>query len=147
MDNKIKMDIPNLTHSMDFAMQKAIQNGLINDETWDQGLIEIYEALANDFAYAEPHRLMAFLDNHDMDRAFSQYKENSELLSMALTTLLILPRVPQIYYGTEILMENTTNPMTTDEFEAISLEAGVAMSSMRFQVKDLPKHKSTFEIN
>ena len=100
----------NLTHSMDFAMQKAIQNGLINDETWDNGLIEIYEALANDFAYAEPHRLMAFLDNHDMDRAFTQYKENPELLSMALTTLLILPRVPQIYYGTEILMENTNNP-------------------------------------
>ena len=100
----------NLTHSMDFAMQKAIQNGLINDETWDKGLIEIYEALANDFAYAEPHRLMAFLDNHDMDRAFTQYKENPELLSMALTTLLILPRVPQIYYGTEILMENTNNP-------------------------------------
>ena len=100
----------NLTHSMDFAMQKAIQNGLINDETWDKGLIEIYEALANDFAYAEPHRLMAFLDNHDMDRAFTQYKENPELLSMALTTLLILPRVPQIYYGTEILMENTNKP-------------------------------------
>ena len=60
---------------MDFAMQKAIQNGLINDETWDKGLIEIYEALANDFAYAEPHRLMAFLDNHDMDRAFHNTKK------------------------------------------------------------------------
>ena len=114
----------NLTHSMDFAMQKAIQNGLINDETWDQGLIEIYEALANDFAYAEPHRLMAFLDNHDMDRAFTQYKENPKLLEMALATLLVLPRVPQIYYGTEILMENTATPTTTDAFVQISQEDG-----------------------
>ena len=30
----------NLTHSMDFAMQKAIQNGLINDETWDKGSLK-----------------------------------------------------------------------------------------------------------
>ena len=99
-----------LTHSMDFALQKALQNGLTNKESWDKGLIEIYEALANDFAYASPERLMAFLDNHDMDRAFTQYKENPTLLKMALATLLTLPRVPQLYYGTEILMENTAKP-------------------------------------
>lgn len=99
-----------LTHSMDFALQKAIQNGLTNEESWDKGLIEIYEALANDFAYASPRRLMAFLDNHDMDRAFTQYDENPILLKMALATLLTLPRVPQIYYGTEILIENTAQP-------------------------------------
>ena len=29
---------------------------------------------------------------------------------MALATLLTLPRVPQLYYGTEILMENTEKP-------------------------------------
>lgn len=99
-----------LTHSMDFALQKALQNGLTNEESWDKGLIEIYEALANDFAYTDPKRLLAFLDNHDMDRAFTQYKENPTLLKMALATLLILPRVPQLYYGTEILMENTAKP-------------------------------------
>lgn len=100
----------NLTHSMDFALQKAIQNGLTSEESWDKGLIEIYEALANDFAYTDPKRLMAFLDNHDMDRAFTQYKENPTLLKMALATLLVLPRLPQIYYGTEILMDNTAKP-------------------------------------
>ncbi len=99
-----------LTHSMDFALQKAIQNGLTNKESWDKGLIEIYEALANDFAYAAPKRLMAFLDNHDMDRAFTQYGEDPSLLKMALATLLTLPRVPQLYYGTEILMDNTAKP-------------------------------------
>ena len=100
----------NLTHSMDFALQKAIQDGLTNEESWGTGLIEIYEAIANDFAYADPNRLLAFLDNHDMDRAFTQYKEQPKLLEMALATLLVLPRVPQIYYGTEILMENTATP-------------------------------------
>ena len=43
-----------LTHSMDFALQKALQNGLTNEESWDKGLIEIYEALYNDFAYTDP---------------------------------------------------------------------------------------------
>ena len=99
-----------LTHSMDFALQKALQNGLTNQESWDKGLIEIYEALANDFAYTSPQRLMAFLDNHDMDRAFTQYNEDPTLVKMALATLLTLPRVPQLYYGTEILMENTAKP-------------------------------------
>ena len=61
---------------MDFALQKALQGGLTHQESWGTGLIEIYEALANDFAYTDPNRLLAFLDNHDMDRAFTQYKEN-----------------------------------------------------------------------
>ena len=100
----------NLTHSMDFALQKALQDGLTHEESWGTGLIEIYEALANDFAYTDPNRLLAFLDNHDMDRVFTQYKEKSVLLEMALATLLSLPRVPQLYYGTEILMENTEKP-------------------------------------
>ena len=100
----------NLTHSMDFALQKALQDGLTHEESWGTGLIEIYEALANDFAYTDPNRLLAFLDNHDMDRAFTQYKEKTALLEMALATLLTLPRVPQLYYGTEILMENTEKP-------------------------------------
>ena len=102
--------VSNLSHSMDFALQKALQDGLTNEESWSTGLIEIYEALANDFAYSEPNRLLAFLDNHDMDRAFTQYGEQTVLLEMALATLLTLPRVPQLYYGTEILMENSEKP-------------------------------------
>jgi glycosidase len=29
---------------------------------------------------------------------------------MALATYLVLPRIPQVYYGTEILMQNTAKP-------------------------------------
>ena len=100
----------NLSHSMDFALQKALSDGLNHEETWGTGLIELYEALANDFAYTDPNRLLAFLDNHDMDRAFTQLSEKGNLIEMALAMLVILPRVPQIYYGTEILMENSDKP-------------------------------------
>ena len=84
--------------------------------------------------YTDPKRLLAFLDNHDMDRAFTQYKENPTLLKMALATLLILPRVPQLYYGTEILMETPLNHMITGLYEQISLGAGQEIKSMLLRI-------------
>ena len=99
-----------LTHTMDFPIQEALRKGIIHEEAWDTGLIEIYEAIANDFGYAAPENIVAFLDNHDMDRAYTQYKEQAVQLKMALGVLLLLPRVPQIYYGTEVLIENSAQP-------------------------------------
>ena len=99
-----------LTHTMDFPIQEALRKGIMHEEAWDTGLIEIYEAIANDFGYAAPEKIVAFLDNHDMDRAFTQYNEQAVNLKMALGVLLLLPRVPQVYYGTEVLIENTAQP-------------------------------------
>jgi glycosidase len=53
---------------------------------------------------------MIFPDNHDMDRIFTQLKENVVNTKMALGYLLALPRIPQLYYGTEILMQNSAKP-------------------------------------
>ena len=99
----------NLRSTMDFPMQKAIVNGINEEESWDTGLVKLYEGLANDFAYAKPMDIMAFLDNHDKDRVFTEFKKDIPLTKMALSYLLMLPRIPQIYYGTEILMENSKN--------------------------------------
>ncbi len=100
----------NLTSTMDFPMQKNIIDALKEDEQWDKGLVKIYEGLANDFAYAMPKDLMIFPDNHDMDRIFTQFKEDITNTKMVLSYLLTLPRIPQIYYGTEILMQNSAKP-------------------------------------
>ena len=100
----------NLKSPMDFAMQEKIVNGLIDDETWGSGLVEIYRALANDFAYMKPKDIMVFLDNHDMSRVFTQLKGDIINTKMALSYLLVLPRIPQIYYGTEILMNDFDKP-------------------------------------
>lgn len=99
-----------LKSSMDFPMQKTIVEALKEDETWGTGLVKIYEGLANDFYYPRPHDMMLFLDNHDMDRIFTQMNENVNKTKMALALILSLPRIPQIYYGTEIMMENTEKP-------------------------------------
>ena len=100
----------NLKSTMDFPMQKTVVDGLLEAETWGTGLVKIYEGLANDFQYATPKDIMIFPDNHDMSRIYTQLKENATTTKMALSTYLMLPRIPQMYYGTEILMDDTANP-------------------------------------
>ncbi len=99
-----------LRSSMDFPTQRAIVEALKEEEKWNKGLIKIYESLANDFHYPSPKDVMAFPDNHDMDRIHTQLGEDASLTKMALAYLLVLPRIPQIYYGTEILMQNSDKP-------------------------------------
>lgn len=100
----------NLTSTMDFPMQENIINALNEEETWSDGFVKMYEGLAMDFAYTNPAGILIFPDNHDMDRVFTQLKENITLTKMALSYIFIMPRVVQMYYGTEILMENSAKP-------------------------------------
>jgi len=100
----------NLKSTMDFPMQKNMIEALKEEENWNTGLIKIYEGLANDFYYPSPKDIMIFPDNHDMDRVHTQLNEDAVLTKMAMAYLMTLPRIPQVYYGTEILMENTAKP-------------------------------------
>jgi len=100
----------NLKSTMDFAMQKAIQEGILEEEAWNTGLIKIYENLANDFYYSNPESLLIFNDNHDMSRIHTQMKKDITKTKMAIGLMLVLPRIPQLLYGTEILMEDSSNP-------------------------------------
>jgi len=100
----------NLKSPMDFPMQSFIVKALNEEEAWDTGLVKIYQGLANDFHYATPKDLMIFPDNHDMSRIFTQLHGDIANTKMALSYLLTLPRIPQLYYGTEILMNDFDNP-------------------------------------
>ena len=100
----------NLRSSMDFPMQRQIVQALNEEESWDKGLVKLYEGLANDFHYPNPSDLLIFPDNHDMDRIHTQMGEDMVLTQMALACVLTLPRIPQVYYGTEILMQNSAKP-------------------------------------
>jgi len=96
-------ELPSL---MDFPLQNAASSGLRNKETWDNGMIQLYEAVANDFLYADPHNLVIFPDNHDMSRFFVQVGEDPALLKLGLAFFLTTRGIPQVYYGTEILMRH-----------------------------------------
>ena len=102
--------VSNLSSTMDFAMLDNIKKGVAEEEAWGNGLIKIYDGLANDFHYPNPKAIMAMMDNHDMSRIYTELKGDIVKTKMALSTLLMLPRIPQIYYGTEILMQDFENP-------------------------------------
>lgn len=105
-----------LDSPMDFALFSAF--GYAKHEETDapwSGLNRIYNTLCYDYLYKNPAQVMAFLDNHDVSRFLEDYYPDTEkadamlkALKMSLAILLTLPRIPQIYYGTEILMSGTT---------------------------------------
>ena len=92
---------------MDFAFYDRMRQAR-NEETdgWWQGLNRIYHVLAYDYLYKNPDRVLAFLDNHDTDRFLGDGR-NVKMLQQALVLLLTVRRTPQLYYGTEILMNGT----------------------------------------
>lgn len=92
---------------MDFALYDRL-NQAKNEETddWWKGLNRIYNVLCYDYVYANPRSVMAFIDNHDTDRFLGNSKD-STALKQALALLFTINRIPQLYYGTEILMNGT----------------------------------------
>nr|WP_321221867.1 glycoside hydrolase family 13 protein [uncultured Psychroserpens sp.] len=100
----------NLKSTMDFAMQANVVNALNETESWDKGLVKIYEGLANDFHYANPKSIMVFEGNHDMSRIFTQLNGDVTNTKMAIATYAVMPRILQMYYGTEILMQDFDKP-------------------------------------
>ncbi len=91
---------------MDFPLQGALRRGLTEKEGWSEGLMRMYEMLANDFLYADPKNFVIFPDNHDISRFFSQVNEDYDLFRMGMAYTYTMRGIPQIYYGTEILMNN-----------------------------------------
>ncbi len=79
-----------------FSMHRAFKE--------DGEMKEVYDCLSKDFLYYEPEGNMIFYDNHDMDRFYYTIGEDLDRFKMASTLLLTTRGVPQIYYGTEILM-------------------------------------------
>ena len=92
---------------LDFPLQHALKNALTEQETWNTGMIKLYEMLSNDFLYADPFKHVIFPDNHDMSRIFTQLNEDIGLFKLAMTFFATMRGTPQFYYGTEILMSNT----------------------------------------
>lgn len=92
---------------MDFAFFDRLSMAK-NEETddWWKGLNRIYNVLCYDYLYANPSAVMAFVENHDTDRFLANGKD-STALKQAYALLLTMNRTPQLYYGTEILMNGT----------------------------------------
>ena len=92
---------------MDFPLQEALVNGLLGNEDWNSGIVDIFRVISNDFQYGDPYNLVVFAGNHDMKRIYSQLNEQMDLYKMAMTIIITVRGIPQIYYGTEIAMSST----------------------------------------
>lgn len=88
---------------MDFAFQRRLSETPIKNKAR-----EIYSHFALDFVYKNSQNLLAFIDNHDVVRWLVKHP-SVEGLKQAIGLLLTIPRIPQIYYGTEILMSGDGN--------------------------------------
>lgn len=92
---------------MDFPLQ-GLMNQAFDEETgeWGGGLYRLYDYLSQDLVYANPMGLLTFLDNHDTSRfaADEDKANNLTRYKQALAFMLTTRGIPQIYYGTEILM-------------------------------------------
>jgi glycosidase len=92
---------------MDFPLQNALSMALNEQEGWSSGMIRLYETLANDFLYPDPYNLVVFADNHDMERFYMQVGMDVNLFKLGMAFILTTRGIPQIFYGTEILMTHT----------------------------------------
>ena len=89
----------------DFPLYNAMAGAFTEKEGWSEGMARLYYVLAQDFLYANPDHLLTFLDNHDLTRYFNSIKNDLPTMKMAVTFLLTTRGIPQIYYGTELLMD------------------------------------------
>ena len=106
-DSPLQKENSNLKTVMDFAFFDRV-NQAKNEETdaWWNGFNRIYNSLCYDYLYKDPSHVMAFIENHDTDR-FLGDTQDTLALKQALALLLTVNRIPQLYYGTEVLMNGT----------------------------------------
>lgn len=108
--SKINPKETNLPTVMDFWM---ILNGrktfAEQTDPW-HGLNALYDHLSEDFLYPDPQHILTFLDNHDTDRFLAETPKDIKDLGswkQAVAWLLTSRGIPQLYYGTELLMSGS----------------------------------------
>ncbi|MDD3077782.1 MAG: glycoside hydrolase family 13 protein [Paludibacter sp.] len=90
---------------MDFCLCDAFDNAFNEKNGWDNGIARFYNLFAQDFVYHNPNMIMNFLDNHDMNRYSTEVKRDTAKFKMGLALLTTVRGYPQIYYGTEIMLD------------------------------------------
>ncbi|MBW1617393.1 glycoside hydrolase family 13 protein [Empedobacter falsenii] len=99
----------NLPAVMDFSLYANMTKAFQEEESWDKGLVKIYESFTNDFLYPDINNLLVFFENHDTERWNEIYKGDIKPYQLATTLIGTVRGIPQIYYGTEIGMAGDKN--------------------------------------
>jgi glycosidase len=94
------MDFP-LLDNMVMATREQDATG------WLTGMLRVYNSIAQDFVYKNPFMTMIFAENHDVHRLTWQLGGDIDKVKRVYTMLATMRGIPQIYQGTELLMQNT----------------------------------------
>jgi glycosidase len=138
---------------MDFPLYYALLSALTEEESWDKGWVKLYEALGNDVIYPNPTNLVLFEGNHDTARLFSLLNEDRDLYRMAIIYLLTAPRIPQLYYGTEILKQSPKqrdDGLVRSDFpggwtgDAVNAFTGQGLSKAQLEAQQLVKKLANY---
>ncbi|MBR5332176.1 MAG: glycoside hydrolase family 13 protein [Muribaculaceae bacterium] len=97
----------NLPTVMDFVLSQIARKAFSEQTNPWTGLNAIYDHLSLDYLFPEPQKILTFLDNHDTDRFLLEQPNDLGWWKQAQTFLLTSRGIPQIYYGTELLMSGS----------------------------------------
>jgi glycosidase len=89
---------------MDFNLMNTYNQAFDIHSTKNNPWKEVYEVIAQDFIYEDLDNILVFLDNHDVSRFLKAEETDLDRYKQALAFLLTTRGIPQMYYGTEILM-------------------------------------------
>ncbi|MDD3101036.1 MAG: alpha-amylase family glycosyl hydrolase [Bacteroidales bacterium] len=118
---------PNGPTVMDFSLMGELSRSFTEDRDpqWGQGMVRLYNMISNDFVYKNPNELLVFGENHDVNRMYEMLGRNPEKLKMAYAFLATTRGIPQIYYGTEVLLAARDSKKLGHGEERVSMPARV----------------------
>lgn len=90
---------------MDFPLRDAICAAFNENVGWDTGMQRLYDVLADDYHYANTENLLVFAENHDCGRFLHCMQGNVDRQKMATAFLAAVRGIPQLYIGSEVLMD------------------------------------------
>lgn len=93
----------NLSCVMDFPVEEAIRQALENEgKGWGEGMARVYDAMSQDYQYADVNNLLLFVGNHDMDHiADIVLHQDLRRVKLGITLIATLRGIPQLYAGDE----------------------------------------------
>lgn len=106
-----------LTSVMDFCLKDVFTSSVNESEGWESGMARYYAHYAQDFVYPNTNLIMNFLDNHDIDRFSTAVKRDVSKFKMGLALLMTTRGYPQLYAGTEIMIDGIAGSYEGHRFD------------------------------
>lgn len=94
----------NLPSVMDFMLFADMPKAFKEKESWNTGMIKLYDSFSSDFLYPDINNVMVFFENHDTERWNEIFNADPNVYKMGLTLISTVRGIPQIYYGSEVVM-------------------------------------------